>query len=226
MDGVKKRYRYIIGVDEAGRGPLAGPLVVAGVLASARFDARILRGIKDSKQLTEKQRERWYAFLTTHPDLRFATAIISPGVIDTINILKAAHKGARRVYRALLTSMPQRIKAESRDSKKQKSSKINLAKATPVFAECHALLDGSLKLPHGVSYEVIIRGDEKIPIISAASVIAKVTRDRIMRTLHKKYPEYGFDEHKGYGTKKHMRAIRKFGPIGIHRKSFLSFLDA
>lgn len=204
---MKQKYSYLIGIDEAGRGPLAGPLVVAGVAVSAEFDGRVLNGIKDSKKLSEKQRERWFKVLTRHPEIQYAIARVSPKVIDRINILQAAYRGAQSVYEKLRTSILQCIKVDGNCS----SSNTFL---------CHALLDGSLKINPPASYEVIIKGDEKVPIISAASIIAKVTRDRIMRNLHKKYPNYGLDAHKGYGTEKHVRAIKKYGYSKIHRTSF------
>ncbi|MBI4225323.1 MAG: ribonuclease HII [Candidatus Sungbacteria bacterium] len=181
----------LIGIDEAGRGPLAGPVVVAGVLMSPRLAARVLVGIKDSKQLSAKQREEWFGFLTGQPDIKWAVSRISPAVIDRINIYQAAQKGAAHVYQKLA---PQK--------------------------DCHALLDGSLHLPSYVSHETIIKGDELIPVISAASVIAKVTRDRIMLRLHKRYPAYRFDLHKGYSTALHREMIAKFGRCEIHRRSF------
>jgi len=186
------RMNYLIGIDEAGRGPLAGPVVVAGVLMSPRLAGRVLAGIKDSKQLSAKQREEWFDFLTSHSGIQWAVSRISPAVIDRINIYQASHVGARRVY--------SRLSLES--------------------GRTYALLDGSLHLPPGISHETIIRGDELIPIISAASIIAKVTRDRIMIRLHKKYPAYHFDLHKGYSTKLHREMIRELGQCEVHRKSF------
>ncbi len=181
-----------MGIDEAGRGPLAGPVVVAGVLMTPRLAARALAGIRDSKQLSVKQREEWFDFLTGHPRIQWTVSRISPGVIDRINIYQAAQIGARRVF--------SRLSLESK--------------------HIYALLDGSLHLPWPISHETIIRGDELIPIISAASIIAKVTRDRIMLRTHKKYPAYRFDLHKGYSTELHREMIRKFGRCEVHRKSF------
>lgn len=188
---LEKNSKEIIGIDEAGRGPLAGPVVVAGVLMSPRLAARGLVGIKDSKQLSAKQREEWFDFLTRHPQIEWAVSRISPAVIDRVNIYQAAQKGVLRVYYKL---------APEKD--------------------CYALLDGSLHLPRQISHETIIKGDELIPIISAASVIAKVTRDRIMLRIHKKHPQYRFDLHKGYSTALHREMIAKFGRCEIHRESF------
>ena len=193
--------KFIIGIDEAGRGPLAGPVVVAGVLMSPRLAAHVLVGIKDSKQLSAKQREAWYDFLTGHSRIRWAVSRISPVVIDRINIYKAAIVGCRRVHKKLVR--------ESLSFPYDRKRMI-----------VRVLLDGGLVLSPDVPYETIIKGDELIPIISAASIIAKVTRDRIMLRLHKKYPQYRFDLHKGYGTKLHREMVRKFGKCEIHRKSF------
>ena len=193
-----KIYKAIIGIDEAGRGPLAGPLVVAGVkiaTSDKRQATRIFSNIKDSKKLTAKQREGWFGILTAYPQIEWAAAKIYPKTIDRINIARAANLGARRVC-AKLSFLP---------------PKLSLA---------HVVLDGGLRLPAHIPHETIIRGDEKIPVISAASIIAKVTRDRIMFRLHKKYPQYGFDAHKGYGTKMHRKMIKKLGRSQVHRRSF------
>ena len=184
----------IIGIDEAGRGPLAVPLVVAGVSTNTKLKTKcqkIMKGIKDSKKLSAKKRQAWFVVLTKNPYMNWTVAKISPRIIDRINIAKSANLGAKQVFQKL-------------------SGNKN----------CYALLDGSLYLPKGITQKTIIKGDEKIPIISAASIIAKVTRDRIMERLHKKYPMYGFDILKGYGTKKHIAAIKKFGLSDIHRRSF------
>lgn len=206
---VKRSVFHLIGIDEAGRGPLAGPVVVAGVKIESRIKNHELWGrkffdnIKDSKKLTAKQREEWFDKITNYPKIAWAVARIWPKVIDRINISQAANLGALRVYKKL-------SKATSRQARK-------------IFFEPsreHALLDGGLKLSPHVSYESIIKGDEKIPVISAASIIAKVTRDRIMFRLHKKYPKYHFDVHKGYPTKLHISLIKKFGLCQVHRRSF------
>ena len=194
---LKGKIKFYIGIDEAGRGPLAGPLIVAGVLVKKEHQNHpLLKGIKDSKQLNHKQRAEWYSKLIQHPDFIFATARITPATIDRINIYQSAQRGALQVVRALLR-------------------KKNMRGDT-----CHILLDGNLKLPKEFSFETIIKGDEKIPLISAASIIAKVTRDRIMQRIHKKYPNYRFDLHKGYGTELHRNMIKKYGRCIVHRESF------
>ena len=191
---MKNNCGHSIGIDEAGRGPLAGPLVVGGVRISSKFkvkNLKFLKGIKDSKQLSAKKREEWFKKLTVHPHIEWAYVVISPKVIDRINILQSAYVGAYRVYKKLAGNCP-----------------------------CRAMLDGSLRLPVYIRHKVFIKGDERFSVIAAASIIAKVTRDRIMARLHKKYPMYGFDIHKGYGTKMHYARIKKFGISKIHRKTF------
>ncbi|MEK7560735.1 MAG: ribonuclease HII [Patescibacteria group bacterium] len=215
------RTRYVIGIDEAGCGPLAGPVVVAGVMVNAKRKTPMLRGgaamegkqgkklfegIRDSKKLSAKQREEWFGFLTEHPDIAWAATAVSPKVIDRINIRQAAILGARRVYARLtrVKSIERRGGIDDMDMTQY-----------PV-----ALLDGGLFLARHIPQETIIKGDERIPIISAASIIAKVTRDRMMLRLHQKYPQYRFDLHKGYGTALHREMIREFGRSDIHRASF------
>ncbi|MEK7541765.1 MAG: ribonuclease HII [Patescibacteria group bacterium] len=209
---VRNTTQYILGIDEAGRGPLAGPVVVAGVRIRARGraqNAKLFEGIRDSKKLSPIQREQWYGLLTRHPAVEWAVARVSHAVIDRINIRNAALLGARRVYAKLIPAY----------------AGISLAGqgarggAPP---RARALLDGGLFLPHqtNVAQKTVIKGDEKIPLIAAASIIAKVTRDRLMLRLHKKYPQYGFDRHKGYGTVLHREMIAEFGQCEIHRKSF------
>lgn len=190
----KKLIKSLIGIDEAGRGPLAGPVVVAGVkFRGERFPRRYkeLGALKDSKKLSPQRREEWFKFLADYPKIEWATAVISPKLIDSINIARAANLGAGRVYKRLSGS-----------------------KFIP------AVLDGSLSLPRYIPHQTIIKGDEKFAIIAAASIFAKVKRDRIMRRLHRKYPMYGLDGHKGYGTKKHREAIKKNGLSSVHRRSF------
>lgn len=199
----RKVTKWIIGIDEAGRGPLAGPVAVAGVAVKTkdkRQRIKILRGIRDSKKLSAKQREEWYKILTNHPKIDWAVTKIWPKVIDRINIAQAANLGAARVYKRLSLG----------------GKRLSLGRT--IFP----VLDGSLYLSKNIPHETIIKGDEKIPVIAAASIIAKVTRDRTMLRLHKKYPQYGLDVHKGYGTKLHRAMVKKFGRAEVHRKSFKS----
>ena len=182
----------LAGVDEAGRGPLAGPVVAAAVVfPSAWFGAGIpaeLRELNDSKQLTEAQRERFFEVLTRHPDIEFGIARAEVDVIDAINILQATHRAMNDALRPL---RPQ-----------------------------HALVDGlrvkSLTQPQ----TPLVQGDGRSYSIAAASVLAKVTRDRLMVAADVRWPGYGFARHKGYGTPEHLAALAVLGPCPLHRRSF------
>jgi ribonuclease HII len=190
----EKGVTYVAGVDEAGCGPLAGPVVAAAVLFPCAWLASGIpgrfRGLNDSKQLTEPEREKFYARITTHPEVRFGIASVDPEMIDQINILQAAH-------RAMQLALDQ----------------LNPA------AE-HVLVDGrpvrSLKVPH----TPLTKGDCRSYSIAAASVLAKVTRDRMMVELDGRYPGYEFAGHKGYGTPQHLVLLAQLGPSPIHRRSF------
>ena len=184
----------VAGVDEAGRGPLAGPVVAAAVILPARWaDDGLpaeLVGLNDSKQLTEAQREKFFVFITLCGEIEFGIAEVDAGVIDEINILQATHRAMNDA----------------------------LAKLKPPAQ--HALVDGRAVKTMRVPQTAIVKGDARSYSIAAASVLAKVTRDRLMQAYHAQFPEYGFAQHKGYGTSKHLAAIGKFGACPIHRKSF------
>jgi ribonuclease HII len=188
--------KYIVGIDEAGRGPLAGPVSIGAVRINTDFNKQFFKGIKDSKKLTEEKRETWFERLKAEKknnQIDFAVALISEKIIDRKGIVYALNSGIGKCLIKL---------------KAPKNSKI--------------FLDGAIKAPKKFKNQrTVIRGDEKISIISLASICAKVTRDRYMVKLSKKYPEYNFHIHKGYGTLAHRKAIRKHGPSAIHRKSFL-----
>jgi ribonuclease HII len=184
----------VAGVDEAGRGPLAGPVVAAAAILPSRWaDAGLpaaLAGLNDSKQLTETQREKYFEFLTHCAEIEFGIALVDAGVIDEINILQATHRAMNAA----------------------------LAKLNPLPP--HALVDGRPVKTLRVPQTAIVKGDARSYSIAAASVLAKVTRDRLMLEAHAQWPEYGFADHKGYGTAKHLAAIEKFGACPIHRKTF------
>ena len=196
--------KFVIGIDEAGRGPLAGPVAAAALCLPQNFQFSIHNfqkklPLRDSKRLTQKQREAWFTYIKNHSHIFYTTATISPKIIDKINISKAANLAASLALAKLMKSVGLRTK------------------------NCRVFLDGGLFLNpkfYILNPRTIIKGDEKISAIMLASIIAKVTRDRIMRRLHRKYPVYGFDQHKGYGTKKHRKAIHKNGLSPIHRRSF------
>jgi len=177
----------VAGVDEAGRGPLAGPVVAAAVILPTGFQHATLT---DSKQLTPRQRDRLYEELTHTADLIWAVGTVAVEVIDRLNILQAT----AQAMRAALTALS----------------------VTPD----HVLVDGRPVrcLPHPQT--AIVGGDGKSFSIAAASVIAKVTRDRLMLECHRLYPQFNFAKHKGYGTAEHLRALRQFGPSPLHRRSF------
>jgi ribonuclease HII len=185
---------FIAGVDEAGRGPLAGPVVAAAVVFERDWlengGAEEFDGLTDSKALTEKKRDVFFEQLTTCPFAHTAFAVIGPEEIDSINILQATWK-AMGLALSGLERMPEL-----------------------------ALVDGNPVRGLPCSSRNIVKGDVKSLSIAAASIIAKVTRDRIMLELDTRHPEYGFAAHKGYGTKTHLEAIHRHGPLPCHRKTF------
>ena len=185
---VESGYKYVAGVDEAGRGPLAGPVVAAAVILPEEFSSNQLN---DSKKLSSSKRETIYnELMNVDSKVISAFAVIDEVVIDKIIILRATHK-----------------------SMDQSSSNLSIE---PSFV----IIDGMPIKDFPFNNESIIKGDSKSLSIAAASVIAKVERDRIMLNYSKEYPEYKFEKHKGYGTKLHLDALKKFGPCKIHRKSF------
>jgi len=196
---VLKKYKYIVGVDEVGRGPLAGPVMV-GVFCVAVENEKIvlesLEGITDSKKISEKKREIYtdkIKDLQKQGLVQVAVSGVSAKFIDSKGIVPA-------IQSALNSSI----------------KKLNLNPD-----ETFIYLDGGLHAPSEYFQETVIKGDSKIWQIGAASVIAKVLRDRKMMEYGKKYPEYGFENHKGYGTQKHRDAIKEFGVIDIHRKTWI-----
>lgn len=187
-------FTRVAGVDEAGRGPLAGPIVAAGVVlphawSGAGFDER-LRDLNDSKQLTERQREAFFAILTSNSEIRYAIAVVDAETIDRINILQATHR-AMNAALARLRPQPEHVLVDGRPVK-------------------------SMSLPN----TALVKGDARSYSIAAASVLAKVTRDRLMLAFDAQFPGYGFAEHKGYGTPQHVAALADRGPCPIHRRSF------
>lgn len=183
----KKGFNYICGIDEAGRGPLAGPVVVASVIMPPDS---MIEGVNDSKKISEKKREKLYDQILEEA-ISYGVAIIGQDEIDEINILNATKKGLT-VSLQELSQRPDLILVDA--------------------------LNGIDTM--GIPYDSIIKGDAKCYSIAAASIVAKVTRDRIMREWDSVYPEYGFEKHKGYGTAAHIAAIREHGLCPIHRRSF------
>lgn len=206
----KVQTKFIIGVDEVGRGPLAGPVAVGALCATTRM-LKKFRLIKESKQLSPLQREAWYAriLLARGEELHFAVSFVSAAIIDRKGITFAIRLALARSLLKLETDV-------------QRTALKNSPKGRPLYEESMVLLDGGLKAPATyIHQQTIIHGDAQELSIAMASVVAKVLRDRRMVRLHKKYPEYGFAAHKGYGTKAHYRALAKRGLSPVHRRSFL-----
>jgi ribonuclease HII len=207
------RHNILVGIDEAGRGPLAGPVAVGVFVVSDPSILKIFKGVKDSKQLSEKQREEWFEKIKDEIskiknrkqggldwEIDYTVSFSSSKVIDRVGITKAVQIAMNRALNTL----------KKRGSIAY-SSKI--------------LLDGLLHAPEQYKdQKTIIHGDAIEPVISLASICAKVLRDRKMKRLIKKYPQYGFEIHKGYGTKSHYKAIKKYGVSDIHRRSYLKGL--
>lgn len=180
-------YNIVCGIDEAGRGPLAGPVCAAAVILPEGCE---IEGINDSKKLTEKKREALYDVITEKA-VAYGIATADEKEIDEINILQATYLAMNRAFQKL-------------------SIKPDMA-----------LVDGNRDPKLGIPTQTIVKGDARSMSIAAASILAKVTRDRFMLEMDKKYPEYQFAKHKGYGTKLHYEMLTKYGPSEIHRMTFL-----
>lgn len=193
----KKEFKYPIGIDEVGRGPIAGPVAVGAFVLLKPESKKYFKGVKESKQISEERREMWFKEIKMAKKLgliNFAVTFQSEKVIDSKGLSFAIRNALR----------------------------ISLSKLKINADECRVLLDGGLKAP--IEYKdqkTIIKGDEKEMVIALASICAKVLRDREMRKWAKKYPQYGWDVNKGYGTRKHYEGIRSVGLCALHRRSFL-----
>ena len=189
-EALAKGYKSVCGVDEAGRGPLAGPVCAAAVILP---EGVIIEGVNDSKKLSEKKRESLFDVIKEQA-LSYSIAYATVDEIEEINILNATMLAMRRAIDGL------EIKAD------------------------YAMIDGNKIPPIDIDAECIVKGDAKSMSIACASILAKVSRDRLLYKYAEEYPMYGFDKHKGYGTKVHREAILKYGPCPYHRKSFLKKL--
>lgn len=189
-EALSKGYKSVCGVDEAGRGPLAGPVCAAAVILP---EGVIIDGVNDSKKLSEKKRESLFDVIREQA-LSYSIAYATVDEIEEINILNATMLAMRRAIDGL------DIKAD------------------------YAMIDGNKIPPLDIDAECIVKGDAKSMSIACASILAKVSRDRLLYKYAEEYPMYGFDKHKGYGTKVHREAILKYGPCPYHRKSFLKKL--
>ncbi len=188
---VSMGYVSICGVDEAGRGPLCGPVVAAACILPPNY---VPEGLNDSKKLTEKKREKLFDIIKENA-VAYCIAQASVEEIDELNILEADLLAMRRAIDGLS------VKAD------------------------YALIDGNIARDFQIPAKAVVHGDAISPSIAAASILAKVTRDRLCLELDREYPQYGIAKHKGYGTKVHMQALREHGPSPIHRKQFVRFLE-
>ncbi|MAF20438.1 MAG: ribonuclease HII [Parcubacteria group bacterium] len=192
----KKSYQIVAGIDEVGRGAWAGP-VTAAIVVVNNSRVKFFKGkIKDSKQLLAKQRQEIFEIIKQEPKIKFKVSFVWPQVIDRVNIGRATLLTWRRCFK-----------------------KLN---PRPDFL----FLDGNQAIPNlNVEQKPVVKGDQKILVLALASIIAKVNRDKLMERLGKKYPQYGFAHHKGYGTKLHLARLKKYGVCQIHRKSFQPVFD-
>ncbi len=220
--------KYIIGIDEAGRGPLAGPVAVGAVLVPVGLNTwdywhnqvtkiqppETLATLKDSKKLTEKRREEWFRFLE-HQSKSLVLDGVGSSVccLYSVKMVSASSIDRRGIVPTIKTALGSALKDVATKGYSQ---------GFPLrTSDVRVLLDGGLHAPEEIkNQETIIRGDEKEPAIALASIVAKVTRDRYMCRLSDRYPKYNFAQHKGYGTKAHIGAIKEHGLCKIHRKSF------
>jgi ribonuclease HII len=218
----KKGFKRVVGLDEAGRGPLAGPVIAAAVTVvptklkiknrasegseggeenKVLFDCQklkiILKEIKDSKKLSQKKRDKLYELITENQNIKWGIGRVSEKVIDKINIKNAAELAMEKALRNLEKKIKKREDFLIIDGNQLKNYKLKTKK-----------------------YKLIVKADEKVFSCMASGIIAKVTRDRIMQNYHKKYPKFGFNQHKGYPTKYHIKMLKKHGPSKIHRKTF------
>ncbi len=195
----KRNYRVVVGLDEAGRGPLAGPVTAAAVAvdysqALESFIPRLLKEVDDSKKLSAEKREVLYEALVHHSRIHYQVSWVGPQVIDRINILEATKKAMKRSVQGL---------------EKKIGKKPDLL-----------FLDGNFLIDVEREQKAVKHGDGKVFVCACASIISKVFRDRSMRRYHRLFPEYGFDRHKGYPTRLHRKRIKKYGPCRIHRTTF------
>ncbi len=199
MVNKSKTNRCIVGIDEAGRGPVAGPLSVCALCIKGKLNLKqkpfayllATSGFKDSKKLSPKKREEIFNAILKDERIVFAHSFVHAKSIDKWGIKKALDIAVARTLKKMACEV------------------------------CELLLDGALKAPARYRQKTIVKGDEKVLEIALASVVAKVKRDKYMEKIHKKYPSYAFNKHKGYGTKKHLELIQKYGKCSEHRKSFL-----
>jgi len=215
----RKGYKRVVCLDEAGRGPLSGPVIAVAVMTKSNFKSKILnfksnfKGIKDSKKLSPKKREEIFKILKNCPFIEWGIGRVSEKVIDKINILEATKLAMQKAVRNLEKKyLHRRIRVPGRSPKG--GARLRFSHAD------FLILDGNFEIDSKIPQKSIVKGDEKVFSCAAASIIAKVTRDKIMERYDKKFPHYGFSKHKGYPTKFHLKMLKKYGPCKIHRKTF------
>jgi len=231
-----KEIEYIVGIDEVGRGPIAGPVCAASfklpiinyqlLIKNAQKEIKI--PLRDSKKLNKRQREKWFDFLSQQKkkgNCDFAVSFVLPENIDKFGISKCIQKALDEslknvISRKILSARFFDEGGRGATSPKEFPARSN---SSPLDTNHYKLfLDGGLKAREEfIHQETIIKGDELHPVISLASIVAKVSRDKVMEKFAKVYPNYGFEKHVGYGTKAHYEAIKKYGQTPIHRKSFI-----
>lgn len=194
----KENLKVIAGIDEAGRGPLAGPVVVACCMMPRES---MIEGVNDSKKIAEKKREKLYELITEEA-ISYGVGIIGQKEIDEINILQATKKGLTMAIKDM-------------EEKLKEKPELEITKPDAILVDALTKIDTD-----GIPYKSIIHGDAISYSIACSSIIAKVTRDRIMRQWDEVYPQYGFIKHKGYGTAAHIQAIKEYGLCPLHRRSF------
>lgn len=225
-------FDFVVGIDEAGRGPLCGSVVAGAVMRKNReeeISEKEVRFIRDSKKLSEAQREK--AFNIVQKYFLVGVGECDNKTIDRMNILEATMLAMRKA----VSQLQQQVRSGEwtmekgklkKENKKQKIENEKIQDTQYDRRSIILLVDGNKEMTTSFPQRVVISGDSLEQVISAASIIAKVTRDREMISLHQQFPQYGFNQHKGYGTRIHMNALKKFGPTPIHRMSFRPVLES
>ncbi|MFQ6049876.1 MAG: ribonuclease HII [Candidatus Paceibacterales bacterium] len=225
----KKGYKRVVGLDEAGRGALGGPVVAVAVIINPKPKTKNQKlktqiknkkinnlGIRDSKRLTPKKREEIYKILINHSQIKWGRGRVSEKVIDKINILEATKLAMKRAVRNLEKKLRRKASFLILDG----NMKIDYSHGPIRIPRSRAKRRRGLGYSHAIPQKSIIKADNKVFSCATASILAKVRRDRMMERYDKRYPQYGFSKHKGYATKLHLKMLKKYGPCKIHRKSF------
>ncbi len=210
----KKGFKRVAGLDESGRGSLAGPVVAAAISLKwsfKEFGRSNLRRLilKNPKKISSKKRDQLYNILTNHHQIEWGIGMVSEKVIDRINILEATKLAMKRAIKNLEKKLNVSKRSDRSFRGQREKRRVDFL-----------VLDGNFRIDFDTPQKSIVKADEKVFSCAAASIIAKVTRDRIMEKYHRKYRRYGFERHKGYPTKYHIKMLKKYGPSKIHRMSF------